>query len=235
MYWCWKGFLEMLLVRIGFCTTKSDIRQWCFACFLSHAQMFKLMKYSFLNSIQIWSGSDFWQRFFLIYKGERIRISLKAVHHWPASEMPLNGVSLACRRWPNVECWLGCLRNFRGSGPILLRNSIFLWFFRGGGGSPDLLPPPFGTAHGTGQCILIEIHVYWKPFFIARIGFYTTLHTFYRMHKFLNWRNILYWIPFGLIWIQTVFANVNSERKRDWYMHIAHPFGKIKEHRHIDK
>ena len=58
MYWCWKWYLEMLLVRIGFCMTKSDNWQyWCFACFLSHAQMFKLTKHSFLNSIRIWSGS----------------------------------------------------------------------------------------------------------------------------------------------------------------------------------
>ena len=56
--------LEMLLVRIGFCTTKSDIRQyWCYACFLSRAQMFKLTKHSFLNSIRIWSESELWQRF----------------------------------------------------------------------------------------------------------------------------------------------------------------------------
>ena len=64
MYRCWKRYLEMLLVRIGFCTTKSDIRQyWCFACFLSHAQMFKLTKHSNLKSIRIWSGSELWQRF----------------------------------------------------------------------------------------------------------------------------------------------------------------------------
>ena len=64
MYRCWKWYLEMLLVRIGFCTTKSDIRHyWCFACILSHAQMFKLTKHSFLNFIRIWSGSELWQRF----------------------------------------------------------------------------------------------------------------------------------------------------------------------------
>ena len=63
---CWKWYLEILLVRIGFCTTKSDIRQyWRFACFLSHAQMFKLTKHSFLNSIRIWS--ELWQRFFLFF------------------------------------------------------------------------------------------------------------------------------------------------------------------------
>ena len=115
-------------MRIGFCTTKSDIRHWCFACCLSHAQMFKLTKYSFLNSIPFGSDLDPTSDnvFFFFFKGERIRISLKAVHHRPASETPLNGVSLACRRWPNVECWLGSLRNFGGSGPVLLRNSIFL-------------------------------------------------------------------------------------------------------------
>ena len=52
---CWKWYFEIHLVRIGFCTTKSDIRQyWRFACFLSHAQMFELTKHSFLNSILIW-------------------------------------------------------------------------------------------------------------------------------------------------------------------------------------
>ena len=41
---------------------------------------------------------------------------------------------------------------------------------------------------------------YWgilKPHPIVRIGICTTLLTFYRMRKFLNWRNILSWIPFG--------------------------------------
>ena len=33
--------------------------------------------------------------FFFLFKGERIQISLKAGHHRPASETPLNGVSLA--------------------------------------------------------------------------------------------------------------------------------------------
>ena len=162
MYRCWKWYLEMPLVRIGFCTTKSDIRQyWCFACFLSHAQMFKLMKHYFLNSIRIWSGSELWQRFFpFFFKGERIQISLKVGHHRPASEAPLNGVSLACRWWPNVEWWLGSFENFRGSGSVLLRKSIFLWFSRGGGGGPDLLSPLWIRAWDRTMYTLIEI--YWK-------------------------------------------------------------------------
>ena len=151
-------------MRIGFCRTKSDILQyWRFACFLLHAQMFKLTKHSFLNSIRIWSGSELWQRFFFFFfKGERIQISQKAGHHRPASETPLNGVSLACWWWPNVECWLGSFENFRGSGPVLLRNSMFLWFFRWGGrGVPDPLSPLWIRAWDRTKSTLIEI--YWKP------------------------------------------------------------------------
>ena len=49
-----------------------------------------------------------------------------------------NGVSLAGRWWPNIECWLGSFVVFRGSGPVLQRNPIFC-DFKGG---PGPLPPP---------------------------------------------------------------------------------------------
>ena len=151
---------EKLLVRIGFCTTKSDIRRyWCFVCFLLHSQMFKLTKHSFLNSIRIWSGSELWQSFFFFFKGERIQLSLKAGHHRPASETPFNGVSLACRWWPNVECWLGCSENFRGFDLVLLRG-------------PDPCPP-LDPRMGPDN-----VYTYWdilKIHFIVRIGFCTTL------------------------------------------------------------
>ena len=170
---------EKLLVRIGFCTTKSDIRRyWCFVCFLSHSQMFKLTKHSFLDSIRIWSGSELWQRFFFFFKGGRIQISLKAGHHRPASETPFNVVSLACRWWPNVECWLGCSENFRGFDLVLLRG-------------PDPLSPLWIRAWDRTMYTLIEI--YWKSILSCASAF--VRH--YRMHKFLNWLNILSWIPFG--------------------------------------
>ena len=112
--------------------------------------------------------------FFFVFKGERIHISQKAGHHWPASETPLHDVSLACQWWPNVECWLGSFENFRGSGPVLQRNYIFLWFFRwggGGGSGPPVLPldPRMGPDY---------VYTYWdilKTHFIVRIGFCTTL------------------------------------------------------------
>ena len=41
--------------------------------------------------------------------------------------------------------------------------------------------------------------------------------TFYRMHTFLNWRNILSWIPFG----SDLDPNrVCKERERDWCRHM---------------
>ena len=42
-----------------------------------------------------------------------------------------NGVLLAWWWWPNIECWPGSFVIFKGSGPVLLSNPIFLWFFRG--------------------------------------------------------------------------------------------------------
>ena len=130
-------------------------------------------------------NSDVFSSFF---KGERIQISLKA-GHWPASETPLNGVLLACRWWPNVECWLGSFENSRGSGPVLLRNSIFLWFFRrGGGGGPDPLSPLWIRTMYT----LIEI--YWKPIlscasaFVRHFAYFLSHAQIFKLTKrsFLN-------------------------------------------------
>ena len=64
---------------------------------------------------------------------KRAIIGLPAKRHW-------NSVSLACRSWPTIECWLGSFVIFRGSGPVLLGNPINLWFFRGGGGQDPMSP-----------------------------------------------------------------------------------------------
>ena len=59
-----------------------------------------------------------------IYLYKRVIIGTPAKRH-------INGVSLACQCWPNIECWLGSFVIFRWSEPVLLKNSIFLWLFRG--------------------------------------------------------------------------------------------------------
>ena len=116
--------------------------------------------------------------------------------------------------WPNVECWIVSFENYMGSGlqgiwsSIAKKFYIFVIFQGGGVRTPC---PPSGSAHGTGQCIHL-LRYTENLFYRAHRLLYDTLHTFYRMHKFLNWRNILEFHS-GLIWIQTVFANVNRDRK----------------------
>ena len=58
------------------------------------------------------------------YHLNRAIIGPPVKRHW-------NDVSLVVRWWSNNECWLGSLVIFRGSGLVLLRNPIALWFFRG--------------------------------------------------------------------------------------------------------
>ena len=97
--------LKMLLVRNSFCTTKSDIRQyWCFACFLSHAQMFKLTKHSFLNSIRIWLCIQTLNHFFflLLFKGEDPNITKSrpsSARQRNAFKWGFAGVPMMARRW----------------------------------------------------------------------------------------------------------------------------------------
>ena len=46
----------------------------------------------------------------------------------------------------HIECWLGSFVDFRGSGPVLLRNPIFV-IFKKGSGPP--VPTPSGSAHAA--------------------------------------------------------------------------------------
>ena len=73
----------------------------------------------------------------------------KGEHHRPASETPLNGVSLAVRWWPNIECWLGSFVIFQGIRTSIKQNPISLWFFWGGGSGPPAPPPPLDPCMST--------------------------------------------------------------------------------------
>ena len=71
---------------------------------------------------------------------------------------------------PTLNAGLVVLENFRGSGPVLLRNSMFLWFFRWGSGPPV---PPLDPRMGPDY-----VYTFWdilKTHFIVRIGPCTTL------------------------------------------------------------
>ena len=66
------------------------------------------------------------------YHFKRAAIGPPAKRHW-------NGISLACRWWPNIQCCLGSFVIFRGSGPLLQRNLYFCYISRGVSGPP--VPP----------------------------------------------------------------------------------------------
>ena len=94
------------------------------------------MQKSFHARIQkvLSEGVQLWQRNFLFYFmlmiGGWSKISLKAGHHRPTSETPLNGVSLACRRWPNIEYWVGSFVIFQGTWTSI-DNESFIFGGRG--------------------------------------------------------------------------------------------------------
>ena len=77
--------------------------------------------------------------FFFFTVDERNQILQKAGLHWLASEMPLNGFSLAGHRWPNIECWLGSLVIFQGIQTSIARKPYIFVVFQGGSGPP--VPP----------------------------------------------------------------------------------------------
>ena len=52
----------------------------------------------------------------------------------------LNGVSLAGRWWPNIECSIGSLVVLQGTS--IAKTPIFFVIFQGGGGSGPPVPPP---------------------------------------------------------------------------------------------
>ena len=65
--------------------------------------------------------------------GQRIYITLKADHHRPTSKHHLNGVSLAGRRYRNIECWLGNFVIFRGILTSIAKKTTIFCDFPGRG------------------------------------------------------------------------------------------------------
>ena len=68
--------------------------------------------------------------FLSLMRGGRSKYHYKRAIIGPPAKRHLNDVSLACRWWPNIECFV----IFRGSRSVLQRNPIFYDFSGGGGG-----------------------------------------------------------------------------------------------------
>ena len=81
----------------------------------------------------------------LVKRGQTLNFFFSLWGEDPSTTM---SVSLACRWWPNIECWLSSYSAiFQGIRSCDARKP-YIFFFRRG---PDLLPPPSsGSAHVCG-------------------------------------------------------------------------------------
>ena len=83
-------------------------------------------------------GVHFWRFFFYLifskYHEKRAIIGPPAKRH-------LNGVSLACQWWPNIECWLGSFMIIQGILTSIAKKPYIFVIFQAGGEVPDPLPP----------------------------------------------------------------------------------------------
>ena len=86
----------------------------------------------------------------------------------PPTKRHLNGVSPredhVAHHW--MLTWLVALWFYRGSRPVLLRDPIFLWFFRGGVG-PGVTLDPLSPSLDRHMHISVEISRWCKRQFIA--------------------------------------------------------------------
>ena len=137
----------------------------------------------------------------------------------PPAKRHLNGVSLACLWWPNTECWLGSFVFFRGSEPVLLRNPIFLWFFRGGSRPPVppsldprmlrvkyLFPCDFFLLHFLLLHNLLSLSggLFWNVG-LCRVGHHLSCTHFYFLLLWKKFQQLSVepWYVFCLIWFFT--------------------------------
>ena len=75
----------------------------------------------------------------------------------PPAKRHLNGVSMACRYWPKIECWLGILVIFQAVWTSSTKKPYNFVTFRGGGvgsGPPvPLLDPPMAHERLCRWCV----------------------------------------------------------------------------------
>ena len=93
-------------------------------------------------------GIQLWRRFFFfLYNEGWEKYHHKRAINGPPAKRHLNGVSLACWWWPNIERWLGSLVIFQGIWTRIAKKPYIFVIFQGGGGVRTPVPPS-GSVHG---------------------------------------------------------------------------------------
>ena len=67
----------------------------------------------------------------------------------PLAKRHLNGVSLAGRSWPKIECWLGSYVLFQGMRASIAKKPYIFVIFQGRWSGPTVRPSR--SAHGGGH------------------------------------------------------------------------------------
>ena len=87
-------------------------------------------------------GSNF-ENVFLVDEGSKYHFKRAIIG--PPAKRHLNCVSLACRCWPNIECWLGSFVIFQGIRTSIAKKPHIFVIFQRGSRPPG---PPSGSAYG---------------------------------------------------------------------------------------
>ena len=91
-------------------------------------------------------GVQLWHfLFFFVHEEKMIQYHYKRAINGPPAKRHLNGVSLACRWWPTIECWLCSFVNFQVIRTSVAKKPYIFVIFQGWSRPP--FPPPFESAH----------------------------------------------------------------------------------------
>ena len=94
-------------------------------------------------------------------------------HHYmrpiigPPAKHHLNGASLACRWWPNIECWLGSFEILKGTGPVC-QEPLFFKILRGEKGGRALTNCCFAVLNSHYWCW--DSHFMKEAIFFCMVG-----------------------------------------------------------------
>ena len=121
-------YLNLVWARYSIIMQKSNI----------HRNVCKKSIHNMRGSRQFWQwGSDFDNVFcccFFSWGGEEgSKYHYKRDIIGPPAKRHLNGVSHACRCWPNIECWLGSFRIFQGIRTCIAKKPYIFVIFQGKG------------------------------------------------------------------------------------------------------
>ena len=87
-------------------------------------------------------GVQLWWVFFGWWVEGGSKYHYKRVTMGPQANRHLNGVSLACRWRPNIDCWRGSFVVFQGIWTSIAKKLCIFVIFQGGSNPLSLTPPP---------------------------------------------------------------------------------------------